>query len=55
MSKVLFEIEDDVVIKYTPEPAMGENIYRSEVVMDKETFQECYKRWIAPQESEDEE
>jgi len=47
-----FEIENNVVIKYTPTPEMGENICRREVVMTKEIFQECYKKWIEKQENE---
>ena len=53
MSKIYFEVEDDVVIKYTPMPEEGENIYKTEVVMNKEIFQECYKKWVEPQESEE--
>lgn len=54
MSKIHFEVEDDVVIKYTPMSIMlGEDTYKTEVVMTKEIFQECYKKWIDPQESED--
>ena len=55
MNKIYFEVEDDVVIKYTPMPEVGENIYKTEVVMTKEIFQECYKKWVEPQESEDKE
>lgn len=55
MSKINFEVVDDAVIKYIPMPELGENIYKPEVVMTKEIFQECYKKWIEPQESEDEE
>ena len=55
MSKIYFEVEGDVVIKYTPIPEVGENIYKTEVVMNKEIFQECYKKWVEPQESEDKE
>ena len=53
MSKIYFEIEGDVVIKYTPVPEIGENTYKTEVVMNKEIFQECYKKWIELQESEE--
>ena len=53
MNKIFFKIEDDVVIRYIPMPEAGENIYKTEVVMTKEIFQECYKRWIKPVESED--
>lgn len=53
MSEIYFEVEDDVVIKYTPMSIMmGEHTYKSEVVMTKEIFQECYKKWVEPQESE---
>lgn len=55
MSKICFEVKDDVVIKYTPMPEIGENICKNEVVMTKEIFQECYKKWVEPQESEDKE
>ena len=55
MSKIHFEIEDNVVIKYTPLPEIGQNTYTTEVVMTKEIFQECYKKWVEPQESEDKE
>ena len=43
MSKIYFEIEDDVVIKYTP---VGEGICKTEVVMTKKIFQECYAKWV---------
>lgn len=55
MNEIYFELKDDVVIKNTPVPEVGENIYKSEVVMTKEIFQECYKKWVKPQESEDKE
>ena len=55
MNKIYFEVEDDVVIKYTPMPEMGENMYRTEVVMNKEIFRECYKKWVEPQERSDKE
>ena len=55
MSKIYFEVEGDVVIRSTPMPQIGENIYKTEVVMTKDTFQECYKKWIEPQESEEQE
>lgn len=49
MRKIYFKVEDDVVIKYTPMPEAGENIYKTEVVMNKEIFQECCKKWVEPQ------
>ena len=53
MNKISFEIVDDAVIKYTPMPEIRENVYKTEVVMTKEIFQECYKKWIMSQESEE--
>ena len=55
LSKIYFGVKDDVVIKYTPMPEAGEYCYKNEVVMTKEIFQECYKKWIESQESEDKE
>ena len=55
MSEINFEVVDDAVIKYKPMPEIGENIYTPEVVMTKEIFQECYKKWIEPQEGRDKE
>lgn len=55
MNKIYFEVAGDMVIKNIPVVEAGENIYKAEVVMTKEIFQECYKKWIEPQESEDKE
>ena len=55
MNKLYFEVEDDVVNKYTPVPEMEEDAYKSEIVMTKEIFQECYEKWIDPQKSENKE
>ena len=55
MSKIHFEVVDDVVFKYTPMIGIGEDMYKAEVVMTKEIFQECYKKWVKPQESGDKE
>lgn len=52
MSEIYFEVEDNVVIKNIPMPEIGENIYKTEIVMTKEIFQECYKKWIESSESE---
>ena len=52
MKGIYFEIEGNVVIRHTPMPEIGKDIYKSEVVMNKEIFQECYKKWVKPQESE---
>ena len=55
MKDIEFGVTDDVVIRITPMLEIGENICKSEVVMTKEIFQECYKKWINPRESEGEE
>ena len=57
MSDIYFRVVDDVVIKHTPIsgphfPETGENFYKAEVVMTKEIFIECYKKWLESQESE---
>jgi len=49
----IFEVEDDVVIRYTHMHGFGKCTYKPEVVMTKEIFKECYKRWIEQQESEE--
>ena len=53
MSEIYFEVEGDVVIKYTPMTEIAENTYKTDVVLTKEIFQECYKKWVEPQESEE--
>ena len=53
MIEIHFEVVDDVVFKYTPMIGIGEDMYKAEVVMTKEIFQECYKKWIESRESED--
>ena len=45
--------EDDKLFSYTPLPQYGEGIYKVELVMTKEIFQECYKKWVEPQKSEE--
>jgi len=52
MSEIHFEVKGDVVVKYTPVPEIGGNCYKTEVVMTKDIFQECYEKWIKSQESE---
>ncbi len=47
MNKVYFTFEGDVLIKNTP---CGENICKAEIVIDKETFLECMKRWMVESE-----
>lgn len=53
MREIYFEVTDGAVIKNTPMPQIGENMYKIETVMTKEIFQECYKKWVEPQEGED--
>lgn len=48
-----FEFIDDKVYVYTPVPPYGEGVCKTNLVMTKDIFQECYKRWIKPQESEE--
>ena len=43
---------DDKLFVYTPLlPQYGNWICREQLVMTKEIFQECYKKWIEQQES----
>lgn len=53
MNKPKLIFQDDEVYVYTPLPQYGEGIYDVRLVMTKDIFQECYKRWIEPAESED--
>ena len=52
MNEIYFRVVDDIVIKYTPMPEIGENTYKTEIVMTKEIFQECYKKWVEPQKKQ---
>jgi hypothetical protein len=52
MNKIYFEIDGDNLIKYTPMPEIGENTYKTDIVMTKEIFKECYKKWVDKSESE---
>lgn len=53
MSEEELRFEDDKLFVYTPLPQYGDGICKVQLVMTKEIFQECYKRWVEPQESED--
>lgn len=44
--KIYFKIEDDELIKYTQMAQFGKDTFNREVIMNKETFIECYKKWI---------
>lgn len=50
MKEEILKFIDDKLYVYTP---FGEDLYKVQLVMTKEVFQECYKRWIEPQESKD--
>ena len=52
MSKIYFEIYDNVLIKNIPYP--GESIYKQEVVIDKDTFIKCFEAWIKKSQAESE-
>ena len=40
------KFEDDKLYLYYPLPQYGEGICKKDLVMTKEIFIECYKRWI---------
>jgi len=40
------KFEDDKLYYYRPLPQYGGGICKKELVMTKEIFIECYKRWI---------
>lgn len=52
MAEEKLEFVDDKLFVYTPLPQYGEGIYKVQLVMTKEIFQERYKKWIEQQESE---
>ena len=43
---------DDKLFVYTPLLQYGDGICKVQLVMTKEIFQECYKRWVEPQANE---
>lgn len=47
---VSFKVDGDVVLKYEYMFGSGEDdlAYKTNVVMTKEIFQECYEKWIKP-------
>lgn len=53
MNEEELRFDDDKLFAYTPLPLYGDGIYNVQLVMTKEIFQECYKKWVEPQESED--
>jgi len=50
MSEEELRFDDDKLFAYKPLPQYGGRIYEVQLVMTKEIFQECYKKWIKPQE-----
>ena len=40
------KFEDDKLYHYYPLPQYGDGICKKDLVMTKEIFIECYKRWI---------
>ena len=52
--RVYYEVTDSYLIKHVHTPELGKNIYRSEVIMDKDTFVECYEKWILNKKEEKE-
>ena len=55
MSDGELRFEDDKLFAYVPLPQYGDEIYQVQLVMTKEIFQECYKKWIESQERSDKE
>ena len=53
MTDETLEFENDSLYRYYPLPQYGEGICKKELVMTKETFIECYSRWIMGSEAED--
>lgn len=45
MSEGELKFVDDKLFIYTP---VSDEIYKMQLVMTKEIFQECYNRWIKP-------
>ena len=53
MSKIYFEVEDSIVIKHIHMSEIGEaNVYKDDIVITKEIFQECYEKWIKQESQE---
>lgn len=46
MNEQRLEFQDDKLYVYTPIPPYESGVCKVEIVMTKEIFQECYKRWI---------
>ena len=46
MNDEYLKFEDNKLYHYYPLPQYGDGICKKELVMTKEIFIECYKRWI---------
>ena len=46
MTNETLEFEDDRLYHYYPLPQYGEGVCKKDLIMTKEIFIECYKRWI---------
>ncbi len=55
MAKIMFRIEGDNIIKTTyMEVEWSETMWgKDDIVLDKETFIQCYEKWIKGQEASD--
>ena len=53
MTEAELKFVGDKLFVFTPTPQYGDGICEMQLVMTKDVFQECYKRWIESQESED--
>ena len=51
--KISFDIDNNVLIKNIPVPEIGNNIYRQEIVIDKDAFVKCYEEWIVKEKQND--
>ena len=47
-----FVFDGDLLYKHTPLLEYGDGIARAELVMTKEVFIECYKRWVVEEQGE---
>ena len=52
MNEPFLKFQDDNLYVYTLLPLYGKDIYKVDLIMTKDIFRECYKKWIEPQESE---
>lgn len=50
MGSAKLEFRGDELYEYIPLPQYGNSIYETHLVMTKEVFQECYRKWILNEE-----